>query len=157
MDKQTSQPKLSDFFTRADANEGIKLPLTLPDGTETEHFINIRSVDSDEYKIAEMNWHKSRIQCELEGDALTEYALGQQRKLTASLIIGWSIDAPCSEKAKLELIREAPQIADDIQRKAEIKSLFVKKKSSDSLKSLDSTSSSPSQSKGQKSQSKKAS
>ena len=41
------------FHTRAAANEGIKLPLTLPDGTATEEWLQIRSIDSDAFRAAE--------------------------------------------------------------------------------------------------------
>lgn len=33
---------MESFFTRENANEGIELPLLLPDGTKTEHWLRIR-------------------------------------------------------------------------------------------------------------------
>lgn len=37
---------MESFFTRENANEGIELPLLLPDGTKTEHWLRIRGVDA---------------------------------------------------------------------------------------------------------------
>ena len=44
--------KPSDFFTRAKANEGERMPLSLPDGTPTDEWLQIRGVDSDEFRVA---------------------------------------------------------------------------------------------------------
>ena len=41
------------FFTRGKANEGVQLPLYLPDGSKSEHWVRILGVDSDIFRAAE--------------------------------------------------------------------------------------------------------
>jgi hypothetical protein len=48
------------FYTRQKANEGIQLPLFLPDGTKTDHWIRIRGIDSDAFRIANDTEHGDR-------------------------------------------------------------------------------------------------
>ena len=45
---------MADFFTADEANEGEKLPLYTPDGVATSHYITVRGVDSDAYRLAQM-------------------------------------------------------------------------------------------------------
>jgi hypothetical protein len=49
------------FYTRQKANEGIQLPLFLPDGTKTDHWIRIRGIDSDAFRIANDTEHRNAL------------------------------------------------------------------------------------------------
>ena len=40
-------PAMNAFFTRGVANEGVQLPLYLPTGEKSEHWVRILGVDSD--------------------------------------------------------------------------------------------------------------
>ena len=44
---------MSAFFTRDRANEGIELPLYLPNGRKSEHWLRVLGVDSDAFRLAE--------------------------------------------------------------------------------------------------------
>lgn len=137
---ETDSIGISDFFTRQSANEGTKVPLTLPDGTETEHWIRIRSVDSDEYRKAEAAM-KREIYSWDEEDAATreEFLDNATLRLRASLIISWSFEEKCDEKAKLEMVKEAPAIGDRLEAISQKPVLFIKKKPGVSSKSPKST------------------
>lgn len=155
MTEQTS-PSVSirDFFTREDANEGTTLPLFTPSGDPTDHWIKIRSIDSDEYRKAEMDMRRAIYSNPVEEGPKREAWLVEQRtKLIASLVIGWSLPDPCTIVAREELVREAPALSDKIEELASKRALFVKKKPQTFSGSPSNTSTSPSQSKAAKPQS----
>jgi len=49
------------FFTREKANEGIEVPLYLPSGEKSEHWLRIRGVDSDHFRLAEADSRRKAI------------------------------------------------------------------------------------------------
>jgi len=121
------------FFTRQRANEGIKLPLALPDGTDTEHYICIRGVDSDAFKSAESNQKRLMLQLLSSSDKVLdtgeiEAATREgQLSILAALVISWSFDQECSLDNVKQFLREAPQIAQQIDKIASRRKLFFKK------------------------------
>lgn len=126
---ETTKPSMEQFFTRQQANEGIELPLSLPDGTVTQHSIRIRGVDSDIFKRADaasrrkmlelsVDLDKEKVQVELQREKL---------KLIASLVISWTFDREFTPANVLEFLEEAPQIADQVDRLASRRSLFFSK------------------------------
>ncbi|KZX63182.1 hypothetical protein A3710_17185 [Stutzerimonas frequens] len=128
--------KPSDFFTRAKANEGERMPLSLPDGTPTDDWLQIRGVDSDEFRRAMDEFRRDRlalasIQDEIERKEKTEIA---QLRLNAALVIGWSLDAEFTEAALLEFLREAPYVAAEVDRFASDRRRFFGKRSTGSPK-----------------------
>lgn len=123
-----------DFFTRARANVGIRLPLYDPyTGQETEHWIHILGRDSDTFRRAEAD-SKRRLVEAVKGvdpgnkaaidSALEKASDDETLALLASLVSEWSFDAPCTLEAVKEFLREAPQIADAIDRAAVKRHLF---------------------------------
>lgn len=119
---------MESFFTRQKANEGIELPLYLPDGTKSEHTLRIRGVDSDAFKEAEAKGRRRLLEAasEKNADKLTTASVVNREDMLSSLIIGWSFDQPCTEETKRHLLREAPQIADAIDTCSSRRSLFFK-------------------------------
>lgn len=119
---------MESFFTRQKANEGIELPLYLPDGTKSEHILRIRGVDSDAFKEAEAKGRRRLLEAAAEKSEAKLLAanVANREGMLCSLIIGWSFDQPCTEENKLQLLREAPQIADAIDTCASRRSLFFK-------------------------------
>ena len=126
---ETTKPSMEQFFTRQQANEGIELSLSLPDGTVTQHSIRIRGVDSDIFKRADaasrrkmlelsVDLDKEKVQVELQREKL---------KLIASLVISWTFDREFTPANVLEFLEEAPQIADQVDRLASRRSLFFSK------------------------------
>ena len=130
---------MQQFFTRAKANEGIDLDLTLPDGTPTEYKIRIRGRDSDEFRKAEAE-SKRRLFVAIQDakakkntDAITKLKSDEERlSLLSALIVSWTLPDECNEDNKRKLLIEAPQIADEIDRLASDRSLFFAKGSTNS-------------------------
>lgn len=128
--------KPSDFFTRAKANEGERMPLSLPDGTPTDEWLLIRGVDSDQFRVALDDFRRellvlASVKDEKERAEKTEAA---RLKLNAALVIGWSFDAEFSEAALLEFLRESPYITAEVDRFASDRRRFFGKRSTGSVK-----------------------
>lgn len=88
------------FFTRQKANEGVRLPLTLPDGTKTEHFLLIRGIDSDAFREAEAEAKRQAMQLSMIEDEEEKQQAISDRKLSlvATLVLDWSFEQECSRK-----------------------------------------------------------
>lgn len=123
---------LSDFHTRPKANEGEKLPLSLPDGTPTDEYLLVRGVDSDQFKDALDAYRRELIgYAKLPDAERTEKGEQAKRKLVASLVIGWSFKVDFTEAALLEFFREAPHIATEVDAFASDRRRFFRKRSTD--------------------------
>ena len=142
-----STNQLQQFFTRQRANEGIVLPLALPDGTPTEHSITIFGIDSDAFRQAEADSRRSMLEIVAKGDkaAAEEMIKTEKYRLLASLIKGWTFDVPLTLEAVSSFLAEAPQIADQIDRLASDRRRFFKNGLSSSSPALEPNSVSPSQ------------
>lgn len=128
--------KPSDFFTRAKANEGERMPLSLPDGTPTDEWLQIRGVDSDQFRVALDDFRRemlalASLKDEAERAEKTEAA---RLKLNSALVIGWSLEAEFTEAALLEFLREAPYVAAEVDRFASDRRRFFGKRSTGSPK-----------------------
>lgn len=126
--------KPSDFFTRAKANEGERMPLSLPDGTPTDEWLQIRGVDSDEFRRAMDEFRRellalAAVKDEAERAEKTEIA---RLRLNAALVSGWSFDAEFSESSVLEFLRESPYNAAEVDRFASDRRRFFGKRSTGS-------------------------
>lgn len=125
---------MEQFFTRSQANEGIKLPLALPDGTPTEHYLTVLGVDSDAFRLAEADQRRRAPAIAAIDDEKErlEAINASKFELIASLVSGWSFDKPCTARNVLDFFREAPQIADQVDAVAGRRSLFFALKRSGS-------------------------
>ena len=128
--------KPSDFFTRAKANEGERMPISLPDGTPTDEWLQIRGVDSDQFRVALDDFRRellaiASLKDETEKADRTEVA---RLALNAALIIGWSFDAEFSDVALMEFLRESPYITAEVDRFASDRRRFFGKRSTGSPK-----------------------
>ena len=126
--------KPSDFFTRAKANEGERMPLSLPDGTPTDEWLQIRGLDSDEFRRAMDEFRRellalAAVKDEAERAEKTEVA---RLRLNAALVSGWSFEAEFSEASVLEFLRESPYIAAEVDRFASDRRRFFGKRSTGS-------------------------
>lgn len=144
---------MEEFFIRDAQNEGINVPLMKPDGTPSTHSLVLYGHFSDVFQ-------KARREILAAAPAQFKKLKGQQEKrdelleenrllLTAALVKGWSFSKPCSTRQKVEFLRNAPQIADMIDRVAGDQSLFTKESSNGSNNGSDGTSNSPLPSQGQ--------
>lgn len=117
---------MESFFTRSKANNGIQLPLYLPDGTKSEHTFTIRGVDSDVFREADAEARRNAMDIAQITD-MTERAEAIKEgklRLIASLVMAWTFDQPCTPEAVVNFLREAPQLADAIDQVASRRSLF---------------------------------
>jgi len=117
---------MQEFFTRQLANEGKELPLFLPNGEESEHKIRVLGVDSDKFKTKENESKKIAVElAALEDDEERRKAIEDlQYKLIASLVVDWTFDQECTETNVVNFLREAPQIADEINKFAANRKAF---------------------------------
>lgn len=121
---------MQEFFTREVANEGIELPLWLPDGTKSEHWIKIRGIDSDVFRAAEARTIRSMSRlAALSEEEQSGQAEALQLDLLCALVMDWSFDQECSADNVRTFLKEAPQIADAINKTAGKRALFFRKKS----------------------------
>lgn len=126
------------FFTRERANVGIEFPLDLPDGTPTSHKIRIRGVDSDAFKMAKADSARRLLELAASKDqkALDAVAHEEERcRLLAALVVSWSFGTPCTPDNVAKFLREAPQLAEQIDRVSGRRALFFAKDSASSTPS----------------------
>lgn len=123
------------FRTRDKANAGIKLPLINPTtGEETEHWLNIVSVDSDAYQKANTKAMRqsSVIQSldseEAKADAVNTNSLD----IIVALVDGWSFDAPFTSESVRQFLVDAPQVRGAINIMATDRALFMNSNSQNS-------------------------
>lgn len=117
---------MEQFFTRERANEGIEIPLTLPDGTKSKHWIRILGVDSDLFRAAETAEVRAITAASMVKDQekLDELNRTSKIRLLSTLVIGWSFDMECTQDNVQHFLTEAPQIADAINELSSKRSLF---------------------------------
>jgi hypothetical protein len=130
-----SPAEMQGFFTRERANEGVLLPLSQPDGSKTEHWIRIRGVDSDDFRRAEAAAKRKAVTDFgdiTDKDRLQEQVFESMRELVAHLVISWSFSIPCTLENVKKFLREAPQIAEEIDLLASRRRLFFKQGSANS-------------------------
>lgn len=127
------------FFTRQRANEGIELPLDLPDGTPTKHRIRIRGVDSDQFRAANADSRRRLAELVMNREKATVDPAdtdNERFRLLASLVVSWTFELECTPDNVVTLLREAPQLAEQIDRIAAKRSLFFRNGSPTSSPSL---------------------
>lgn len=114
------------FYTRERANQGERMPLALPDGTPSESYLVIRGADSDAVRAAVDEFRRDLLRLSSVDDK-AERAAGESQariRLTSAMVAGWSFDEPFTDAALAELLREAPYIADAVQRFTEDRQRF---------------------------------
>lgn len=124
---------MEEFFTRENANNGIEFPLFTPDGQKSEHTMKVLGVDSDEFQAAELREKRKVMGLESEARGLPEgsrdgfFATKQKEselEILAALISSWSFKQKCTHANKIKFLKNAPQIADQINKVAVNRKLF---------------------------------
>lgn len=120
---------IEDFFTRDFANDGLRLPLVLPDGTPTPHWLDIRGIDSDAFCEEEADSFRRGMQLASEKDEAKRKLARKEEDLrvTATLVKGWSFEKPCTADNVIALLRNAPQIKKQIEVAAYDRARFFKR------------------------------
>ena len=105
------------FAIRQRANDGRRVPLTLPDGTPTDHWLQIRSQWSDAFRQAREEAMQLVARLAQAGKAELDAALERSLlDVRAALVSDWSFDEPCVPENVRAFLREAPQIAELVDR-----------------------------------------
>ena len=105
------------FAIRQRANDGRRVALTLPDGSPTDHWLQIRSQWSDAFRQAREEAMQQVARMAQTGKSELDAALEQSLlAVRAALVSDWSFDEPCVPDNVRALLREAPQIAELIDR-----------------------------------------
>jgi len=117
------------FFTRAVANEGIRLDLELPTGGKSGEWIHVLGIDSDRYRKAETALMRRLIDlAQIKEDAVKDQSrTDEEITLAASLVDAWSFEEPCTTENVITLFREAPQIQKLVDRAAFDRARFFNK------------------------------
>src|SRR5690606_6700605 len=115
------------------------LPLFFPDGSVSEYSLFIRGIDSDHFKKAERESVRRAVTLaekknnkEFTEEEAEEAYHEEKLKLVASLIIRWNLPEEFTEENVLKLLREAPQITDEVNRRAADRKTFFRKESDSS-------------------------
>lgn len=119
---------MEQFFTREVGNRGRKFFLSLPTGEITEHWVVIRSVDSDEFRLTDSEVRRELLSLVDQDDNKDKSEKVEElvRKTVASLIADWSFDQECTMENRMKFLKEAPQIQDMVNRlSAQRKVFFV--------------------------------
>lgn len=123
---------MSQYYTRQKANEGIKIPLSLPSGEATEDYLIIRGIDSDQFRNADARARRQALVISEIDDMAEKSELIRESQLDiiASLVADWSFEEEFNIENVKKFLREAPQISDAIDRVAAKRLLFFAKGSS---------------------------
>ncbi len=125
---------MEEFFTSDKAAEGVRVPLTQPNGEPSSHWLHIIGIDSDAYKRADADSRRKLIEAAKIEDNDKRWEFGQdlERELIATLITSWSFEQECTMANKKEFLKKAPQIADMVNRLSANRQYFFKKGSTNS-------------------------
>lgn len=117
---------MEEFFTRKIASEGRKMELTTPAGEKTDHYLLVVGIDSDRFRAASVRAERKMLEISILTDADQKEVEESrvQRELVAELVIGWSFEKEFTQENVLEFLREAPQIADQVDRFAANRRIF---------------------------------
>ena len=137
-----------DFYTKPACNVAQRLPLYLPDGTDSGEWIEVYGIDSDAYDAAKKETQRQLLAVDVEisqlekkmadrnlNNAITELQkLSDDRKriiegrvlaTRAAIVSGWSFKKECTHEAVIELMKNAPLIADEVDRYATNRMNFI--------------------------------
>jgi len=118
--------KSSDLFTRPAANAGRRVDIPGPDGKPTGEWMTIRHVDCDDFrkKRAEILASAAMLPADTPAAERQRLRESMHRELLATLVTGWSLEDEFSRDNLMDLLENAPYLADWIDRTSENASLF---------------------------------
>ncbi|WP_341519825.1 phage tail assembly chaperone [Pseudomonas sp. G.S.17] len=109
---------LADFFTLSALEAGKKLPLTLPDGTATDHYLIVIGQDAPVARRALLSLAREgrdKDESKLSSDEIYDIQNTGTIKYRSALVTGWSFDAPFSRDAVAELLTQNPGLAQEVE------------------------------------------
>ena len=118
--------KKEDFYTKPNADKGVKMPLLTADGTDSGHWLMVRGTESDAFRKA--RFEGSRVIRDLpEKMGEWERAKAMDGVILdnlVSLVAGWSFDEPFTYEAVREFLSSAPQVANAVDTAAADRARF---------------------------------
>ena len=133
-EKNIIKAPMSAFGVLKKSNEGVKLPLFLPDGTETQEFLKIKGADSKEFKTAKSQANREYLDI---ADLLKDKKITQEEaeerdekvhtKLLATLVCGWSFEPECTHSNVVDFFENSPQIKKEVNLAAADRANFFEK------------------------------
>jgi hypothetical protein len=118
------------FYTRKAGNEGRQVPLTWPDGRESDHWLTVHSVDSDAFRDADVRLRRGLVEMiDMDPEEREQAIKANKIEAVASLISGWSFDLEFTHENLVKFLTEAPQIRDMVDRVAANRAFFLTKES----------------------------
>jgi hypothetical protein len=115
------------FLTRERANEGHRIPLYAPDGRLTAHWLQVRGIDSDLFRRAKARQERRTGEIALlDEDERDEAILDATLEMLTALVADWSFPQECSPANVKAFLREAPQIAAEVDKFASRRSFFFR-------------------------------
>jgi hypothetical protein len=115
-----------DFYTVPKANAGVKMPLTLDDGSDTGHWLMVRGTDSEAFRKARFDAARA-VRDIPEGTTEVDRAKVMDEVILdnlVALVAGWSFDEPLTPESVREFLTNAPQVANAIDSAAADRSRF---------------------------------
>ena len=126
-------PGMDAFYTRDKANEGRRVDLSLPDGKPSGEWLQVRSQWSDEFRATRDASMQAVVMTAGEDlDKRRDTATERLLDVRAALVAAWSFPEPCTREAVREFLRNAPQIAERLDRWAANDADFFRSGSPDS-------------------------
>jgi hypothetical protein len=118
-DKAQTPPasfNIADFFTLKASNEGRDFPLILPNGEPTPYSLRVISRLSDKAAKAIDAYRRDILvnASKPEAERLTDRELSLP--VRAAMVIGWTLPADFNEENLIDFLRNAPQIAEAVDR-----------------------------------------
>ena len=152
------------FDVKTTSEEGIRVEVTLPDGTETANFLTVRGADSPTFRKAQARNNRELLALQKKAQSLEPADLAMRqaklnRELVAVLVTGWNMpteDGEGVEECTIETVsaffEKAPQLMEQVDQIAGQRKHFFNKPSQDSKPTQGKSSGSADLSKGAKSQ-----
>ena len=116
------------FATRDRANQGVKLPLCTPEGDDTEHWLMIKGIDSDDFQKAIVTRSDNAMKLQDIDDAVEKATAIEKEScsILATIVMNWSfadkklMPEGKTQKCTLEnvtaFLESAPQIRQQIDK-----------------------------------------
>lgn len=124
---------LSDYFTSSRASVGIKVPLSLPDGTPTADWLMVVGTESEEFRRAKARAERAGVEL-LSIDDIEERDKAVDMltaDVVAACIVDWSFDIECTPENRQQLVRNARYIREIVDRRMNQRALFFANSSTD--------------------------
>ncbi|KES23076.1 hypothetical protein [Pseudomonas sp. AAC] len=114
------------FYTKPNADKGVKMQLMLADGSPSEHWLMVRGTDSDAFRKAKFEGARTMRDLPASMSDWDRAAARDEVVMNGlvSLVADWSFEEPCTLEAVREFLTNAPHIADAVDTVAADRSRF---------------------------------